>query len=182
MDQETVTGKIALGTADRDNGHARVVIEQAELELCELFKERAKVTRRIGSLKRTIVGLVEIFGDEVTLDTELSGLVDRKGHSRRSGITLACRKILAQTHHPMSNRDLCDELQKTSPALLAHHKDPLATVNTILNRLVSYGEAVASSGTRGQRVWLWATEPQNNQISPDRRAQPDPASVITSGI
>jgi hypothetical protein len=181
MDQETVTGKIALGAADRGHEHARVVIEQAEMELRELFKERAKVTRRIGSLKRTIVGLVEIFGDDVILDTELSRLIDRKSRTRRSGITLACRKILTETHRPMSNRDLCDEIQRTAPALLAHHKDPLATVNTILNRLASYGEAIASSGVRGQRVWLWA-EPQNNQFSPDRRAQPAPAPVITSGI
>ena len=44
------------------------------------------------------------------------------------------------------------------PTLLAHHKDPLASVNTVLNRLATYGEARIVMNERGKRAWEWATE------------------------
>jgi hypothetical protein len=34
----------------------------------------------------------------------------------------------------------------------------MATINTILARLVEYGEAKVSHGDRGQRVWLWVAD------------------------
>ena len=68
---------------------------------------------------------------------------------------------------PMGARDVCDEIQRTLPALLAHHKDPMATINTILGRLVYYGEATGSPGDRGQRAWLWAAGDKNTLITSD---------------
>ena len=65
-----------------------------------------------------------------------------------------------EAQRPMSARDVCDEIQRTVPPLLAGHKDPIATINTILARLVEYGEAGVSPGGHGQRVWLWAAEPE----------------------
>jgi hypothetical protein len=183
MDQETDTGKTAPGNTDGDNRHVQAVIQQAELELRGLLKERAKVTKRIGSLKQTINGLAEIFGDGI-LSAALLDLVDPKINSRQSGITPACRRILMEARRPMSARGLCDEIQRTMPALLAHHKDPVATVYTILGRLVSYGEATGLSGDRGKRAWLWAAESENSSLAPDTGSvwQQAPGSVIPSGI
>jgi hypothetical protein len=58
----------------------------------------------------------------------------------------------------MSARDVCNEIQRTVPTLLVSHKDPMATVNTILGRLAKYGEASIMPGDRGQRAWLWTAE------------------------
>ncbi len=167
MDHEQTSDKAALGTPGGDNRHVLDVVRQVDWELRQLIEKRAKVTKRICRLKQTIVGLVEIFGDGI-LDPALLDLVNRKSDSRRSGITPACRRILTEAGRPMSARDVCDEIQRTVPALLAHHKDPMATIYTILGRLVYYGEATGLSGHRSQRAWLWAAEPKNSSIAPDR--------------
>jgi hypothetical protein len=168
MDREQSPGK-PLGTTNGDNRHVLDVVRQTERELRQLIEERAKLTKRIGSLKQTIVGLAEIFGDGI-LNTTLLDLVVRKSSSRRSGITPACRRILMEAGRPMTARDVCDEIQRTAPALLAHHKDPMATINTILGRLVYYGEATGLPGDRGQRAWLWEAGDKNRLIAPDGEA------------
>jgi hypothetical protein len=162
MDQEPATRKTALGTTDRDNLHVRIVIQQAEIELVQLIQERAKLANRIGRVKQTINGLADLFGDGI-LDAALLDLLDRKSDSARPGITPACRTILMQAARPMSARDVFDEIQRTAPALLSHHKDPIATIHTILGRLVYYGEATTLSEGSGKRAWLWATEHKNEQ-------------------
>lgn len=147
------------------NRHVQDVIQRAERELRQLIEERAEVTKRIGTVKQTIVGLANLFGDGI-LDDSLLELVDRKSGSRQPGITRACRRVLMEAGRAMSAHDICEEIQRTLPALLARHKDPMATVNTILSRLVDYGEATILSGDRGQRAWMWAAERKSRQNSP----------------
>lgn len=165
MDHERTPEKIA-SAAPSTSRHVQDVIRRAERELRELIEERAEVTKRIGTVKQTIVGLANLFGDGI-LDGALLDLVDRKSGSRQPGITRACRRILMESGRPLSARDICDEVQRTAPALLARHKDPMATLNTILSRLVDYGEATVSQGDRGQRVWLWAAERKNERHRPE---------------
>jgi hypothetical protein len=43
------------------------------------------------------------------------------------------------------------------PALLARHKDPMASVTTVLNRLVEYGEAQPVLAN-GRRAWQWVAD------------------------
>src|SRR5205085_1915228 len=42
--------------------------------------------------------------------------------------------------------------------ILMRHKDPMASVTTVLNRLVDYGEARSLTNDRGRRVWEWVSE------------------------
>lgn len=154
-----------LTTAVGANRHVQDVIQRAERELRQLIEERAEVTKRIGTVKQTIVGLANLFGVGI-LDDALSDLIDRKSSSRQPGITRACRRVLIEAGRPMSARDICDEIQRTTPALLGRHKDPMATINTILSRLVDYGEATVLPGDRGQRSWLWAAERKSRSNSP----------------
>ncbi|PYX47075.1 MAG: hypothetical protein DMG79_14785, partial [Acidobacteria bacterium] len=51
----------------------------------------------------------------------------------------------------------CDYLQQKMPVLLARHKDPMASVTTVLNRLVEYGEAQAVL-LNGRRAWCWVAD------------------------
>ena len=134
--------------------HVQEVVRKAHEELRQLMRHRLQITRRIGTVKQTIVGLATLFGDGM-LNDELLELVDRKSKSRRPGITEACRTALMEAPKTMTARDVYDQIQETTPLLLAEHKYPMAAVTTILTRLVSYGEAREVTGNRGRRAWQW---------------------------
>jgi len=132
------------------------VIRQAHDELRQLLSQRAEIMKRIGTVKQTISGLANLFGDNV-LNEELLELVDRKSNGRQPGFTKACRMMLMESGRAMSARDICDYFEKNLPAMLARHKDPMASVTTVLNRLVEYGEAQAVVAN-GRRAWRWVAE------------------------
>ena len=140
-----------------DVGHVQEVIRQAHGELRQLLQQRSDIMKRIGTVKQTISGLANLFGDSV-LTEELLELVDRKSSGRQPGFTKACRMILMQAGRALNARDICDYFQQQMPALLARHKDPMASVTTVLNRLVEYGEAQAVVAN-GRRAWRWVAEP-----------------------
>jgi hypothetical protein len=139
-----------------DAGHVQEVIRQAHGELRQLLEQRSEIMKRIGTVKQTISGLANLFGDGV-LNEELMELVDRKSSGRQPGFTKACRMILMQAGGAMNAREICDYFQLKMPALLARHKDPMASVTTVLNRLVDYGEAQPVV-VNGRRAWRWVAE------------------------
>jgi hypothetical protein len=139
------------------NGHVQEVVRQAHEELRQLLQQRSEVMRRIGTIKQTIAGLANLFGDDVLSD-ELLELVDRKSSGRQPGFTKACRMILMDSNRALSARDVCDRLQEKSPPMMARHKDPMASVTTVLNRLVAYGEARAVALDNGRRAWQWVAD------------------------
>src|SRR5258708_36840296 len=96
------------------NGHVQEVVRQAHDELRQLLQQRSDVMRRIGTIKQTIAGLANLFGDAVLSD-ELLELVDRKRSERQPGFTKACRMILMDANRATSARDVSDRLQESSP-------------------------------------------------------------------
>lgn len=140
-----------------NNGHVQEVVRQAHEELRHLLRQRAEVMRRIGTVKQTIAGLANLFGESV-LSEELLELVDRKSNGRQPGFTKACRMILMEAGRAMSARDVCDQIGQKMPPMLARHKDPMASVTTVLNRLVEYGEAEAVLLSNGRRAWQWIAD------------------------
>lgn len=144
-------------TANTGSGHVQEVVRQAHEELKQLLHQRAEVMRRIGTIKQTIAGLANLFGDEVLSD-ELLEMVDRKSSGRQPGFTKACRMVLMDANRALSARDVCDRLQEKTPPMLARHKDPMASVTTVLNRLVAYGEAQAVMLGNGRRAWQWVAD------------------------
>jgi hypothetical protein len=158
-------GAGALRTiANPGTGHVEEVVRQAHEELRQLLHQRADVMRRIGTIKQTIAGLANLFGDEVLSD-ELLELVDRKSSGRQPGFTKACRMILMDANRSLSARDVCDRIQEKAPAMLARHKDPMASVTTVLNRLVAYGEAKAVALDSGRRAWQWVAD-SRSELTP----------------
>lgn len=147
----------AVPVERHDVEHVQEVVRQAHGELCQLLQQRAEIMKRIGTVKQTISGLANLFGEDI-LTEELMELVDRKSSGRQPGFTKACRMILMQAGHAMNARDICDYFQQKLPALLARHKDPMASVTTVLNRLVEYGEAQPVV-VNGRRAWRWVAEP-----------------------
>jgi len=162
-----------LTNAESANGHVHQVVRQAHEELRQLIQQRAEVVKRIGTVKQTIAGLANLFGDGVLSD-ELLELVDRKNNGRQPGFTKACRMILMESNRALSARDMCEQIQQKLPPMLARHKDPMASVTTVLNRLVDYGEARAVILENGRRAWRWVAEPDPQSSSPDAAANMQP--------
>lgn len=143
--------------AGGNDGHVQEVVRAAHEELRQLMRQRADIMKRIGTVKQTIVGLANLFGDEV-LNDELLELVDRKSGGRQPGFTKACRMVLMEANHALGAREVCEQIQRRVPPVLLRHKDPLASVTTVLNRLVEYGEARAVVRENGRRAWQWVAD------------------------
>jgi hypothetical protein len=148
--------------------HVQQVVRVAHDELKQLMRQRADIMKRIGTVKQTIVGLANLFGDGV-LSEDLLELVDRKSGGRQPGFTKACRMVLMEADRPLGAREVCQQIQERIPPVLLRHKDPLASVTTVLNRLVEYGEARAVVRENGRRAWQWVADPASGDLPPLRK-------------
>ena len=138
--------------------HVQQVVRQANEELRCLLQRRAELVKRIGTLKQTIAGLANLFGPDV-LSAELQELVTgRKPGGTHRGFTRTCRMVLMENKRPMSAREVCDQIREKDPVMLSRHRDPGASVTTVLNRLAEYGEAQAVTLPTGRRAWQWVRE------------------------
>ena len=136
------------------NAHVQEVVKAAEEDLRQLIRQRADIVKRIGTIKQTIVGLAKVFGDD-WLGEELRELVGRKEEARQRGLTKSCRTVLMEANRPLGAQEVCEQLQGRIPLVLLHHQDPAASVTTVLNRLVAYGEALKVHDENGRRAWQW---------------------------
>ncbi len=150
--------------------HVQEVIRSVEAELLTLLEQRAELVKRIGSIKQTLVGLANMFGDSV-LNERLLELLDR-GTARRSGFTQACRAVLMESPVQLSAREVCDLILKKFPGVLERHKKPFASVTTVLSRLVEYDEVHTSLTDDGRRVWQWVAERERKDGNFLMRPQP----------
>jgi hypothetical protein len=140
------------------NGHIQEVIRSAQRELEQLLWQRAETMKRIGTIKQTVAGLAKVFGDEV-LTPEVLRLMGRGKTRKQPGFTRACRVVLMEAATPLEARQGLQELQRRFPELVGHHKQPLASVTTVFNRLVHSSEVRSFQNGRGRRVWEWIAEP-----------------------
>ena len=139
--------------------HVQEVLRSAEQELAGLLQHRGEVMRRIGTIKQTLAGLADLFGDAVLSD-ELRIALDRGVTDRRKGFTRACRQILLESRIPLHTRQCCEELWRRFPELAGRHKDLGASVTTVFHRLVAYGEVRCFLNEQGVRVWEWIAAPR----------------------
>jgi len=154
---------VEAGVITKSDAHVQEVVRSAERELCELLERRAELMKRIGTIKQTLAGLAAMFGDRV-LNDDLLLLLDRKPSSRQPGFTRACRTVLMESGAPLSTRQICILLKNRFPETLEHHKDPIASVATVLNRLVDYSEARRLQDGKGRRLWQWSAHPAVNPL------------------
>jgi hypothetical protein len=142
--------------------NVRRIIDDAKKELRELIEQRAAITRRIATTKRTIAGLACVFGD-AALQTELLEFIDeRRSANRQSGFTRACRLLLMEAKGPISRHELCVKLRLNDRELASRHRSLIAAVTAVLNRLVNYGE-VRAIEVNGKRAWEWI---QDKDVEP----------------
>jgi hypothetical protein len=127
------------------------VVRKVTAELKELTCEHYEIMKRIGNLRRTLSGLATIFGNSV-----IEMAPDTTGGKNYSwqGFTNICRLILMSAETPLSSRQVC-ALVKQRSEIGTRHRDPLASVTTVLNRLAKYGEVTYEIGQTGSRLWRW---------------------------
>lgn len=159
------------------------VLRAARAELDQLIAQRAEITRRIGTTKQAIIGLAKLFGGAVLQNAVLE-LIEHRATNRQSGFTRACRYLLTEANRPMTSTEVCEGLRQKFPELAARHKDLSASVTTVMNRLVGYGEASMSGSAHGRRTWMWVAETiEYDQAEPNTEA-PDEltysAPIMTS--
>ena len=154
MDHEQLHDALTAPEATNVTVRVQELVRLVQDELRQLLRQRADVTGRIGTLKKTVSGLATLFGESVLSD-ELKELVDKGKPGRERGFTRTCRSILMEADAPMSARQVCDLIIRQTPSLLERHKDPLASVTTVLNRLVDYGEAQRVVLNDNRRGWRW---------------------------
>ena len=135
----------------------QLIVKVAHKELRRLIQQRAEIMKRIGTIKQTIVGLCNLFGDD-ELSDDLRELVNGKAGVRRRGITQACRKVLMDSGCPVTAREVCEQIQQRTMPGLPCSKNLVASVTTILSRLVQYGEARTVPRDNGPRAWLWVSD------------------------
>jgi hypothetical protein len=139
--------------------HVEAVVRAAESEIRELLRQRAELMRRIGTINQTLAGLADMFGESI-LNDELLDLLDRRA-VRQSGFTRACRTILMESPVPLSARQVRERIPSE---LISRHKDALASITTVLSRLVQYSEARCIVLAPGRRVWEWAAEDSRAEV------------------
>jgi hypothetical protein len=150
VNQETIENN---GSSD-----VRIVIGRMTEELQALIQQRDEVVRKICTVKKTVAGLVTLFGPGEAGAQLPEWLAHRD--PRRSGLSDECRLVLMNAERPLAVREVRDRVVRRLPSL-ASHRDSLASVTTILNRLIRYGEACRVMDTSGRQRWAWATEKPN---------------------
>jgi len=149
--------------ANRDVPDVRVIVKVAHGELRRLIQQRAEIAKRIGTIKQTIAGLCNLFGDD-ELTEDLRELVNGKVGVRRRGITQACRKVLMDAGCPLTARNVCEQIQLQTDLLCSENL--VGSVTTVLSRLEQYGEARTVPRDRGPRAWVWVSAVENGSFHP----------------
>ena len=140
----------------------QMIVERARDQLQQLTLQRREIDQRIAIIKRTVSGLVLLCRGGLQHRPD-----DGATAERGRGITKACRVVLNRADTPLSARKVYAILQGEFPDLFRQPGNHYASLVTILNRLVKYGEADTFL-RNGSRFW--------------QRHQPtDPRSVGLSG-
>ena len=145
--------------------NVRRVIDAAKQELEELVEQRAHISRRIATTRATIVGLASVFGN-AALKEELLEFMPGLGRvvTSQPGLTRACRLLLMEAKGPISSHKISEDLRLIDPELVLRHKNLDASIRTVLNRLVSYGEARPVKANR-RRSWEWVRAEEKISIT-----------------
>lgn len=132
------------------NGKQKIedVIHVLEEEITSLRGQRANISTRIARMGQIVLRLKHLYGSEPESPSV--------GRVNRPGITRACRLVLMEScGRPLTLREVFRAIQtKLAPEMLSH-KDPRASVATILGRLVEYGEVEVTTDDKGKRAYSW---------------------------
>jgi len=123
-------------------------------ELSALQKQLREVEGDIVAVRQTLHGLSLILGEEY-FSEELLRLIRPKRTNIR-GLSSVCRSLLLHAPRAYSVREVCDRVNATDPLLLTHHRNPMASVMSVLRQLARRGEIIRRT-ENGKSVWQLAS-------------------------
>jgi hypothetical protein len=127
--------------------------ERIQEEMSSLQKELQQIEQEISAVKSTLYGLSVIFGKEVFPQQLLESLHPKYSPKVR-GLTAACQSVLVKTPHPCSVSAVCNLVRAVNPLLLVHHRNPRASVMTVLRNFAKRGQVVRRT-ENGRSAWQW---------------------------
>lgn len=131
------------------NKNYRKAYDSAAKELETLLRKKKSIESRILSIRKTMNVLSTLLkeeGDEKWLENAL-GVLD----AIEPSLTDDIYSILNHSPEPFTTTDVLDELKKFSRTI-AEHKNPLATINAVLMRLVEQKKATLDLKD-GRKAW-----------------------------
>jgi hypothetical protein len=142
-----------------DRSHVDLVMERIEDELRCLTLERVAIGARLRRIKRTLIGLANIFGPDI-INEELRDLIFRAPYARATplpdqrGFTNICRQILRDESQPLTLLQVCERMREVYPSVLARHRHPTTSLAVVLRRLQHAGDAEILNSNE-VRTWQW---------------------------
>jgi hypothetical protein len=136
----------------RKDDEVERLIQEMKRDLYALYKERTAIDRRMDTIKKGLVGLATLYGREA-LSLDFLEYVDPAENRKRTGITAMCRSIIRECHAPLSSTEIHQKIKEINPDLLVTHKNPNASVQTVLRRLVKQGQAQVVPNKNGGLAW-----------------------------
>jgi archaellum component FlaC len=123
--------------------------EEAGRELEILLEEQERIEKRILALRKAMNVLANILHES---GQEISGRALIELENRvQSSIAQDILKTVSYAEKPMTTSDVRDELNKLGDALEGQ-KNPLATINAVLNRLKEQGK-IKETVKDGRKAW-----------------------------
>jgi hypothetical protein len=126
----------------------RKAYEKAAKDLEAAIAERKLVDGRIVSLRKTLNVLSGLLEDDKEW---MKAARDILGALGKESLTDDISTAIAQSKEPMTTREINHELRKFSRAI-ARHKNPWATINTVVKRLEKQG-LVETVNKNGRKAW-----------------------------
>jgi hypothetical protein len=122
-------------------------------EMSSLQRQLKEVENEISAVKNMLYGLSVIFGEEIFSQQLLQTIRPKHGGKVR-GLTATCQAVLIKASHPCSVSAVCNLVRAVNPLLLIHHRNPRASVMTVLRNFAKRGQ-VARRTDNGRSVWQW---------------------------
>jgi hypothetical protein len=129
-------------------------VQRITKELWALQKQLREVEDDIVAVRQTLHGLSLILGEEY-FSEELLRLIRPKRTNIR-GLSRVCRSLLLHAPHSYSVREVCDRINAIDPLLLIHHRNPMASVMSVLRQLARRGEIIRRTES-GKSTWQQAS-------------------------
>ncbi|MGH9517354.1 MAG: hypothetical protein ACRD3P_16935 [Terriglobales bacterium] len=136
-----------------ENG-IQLSVRRITKELLALQKQLREVEDDIVAVSQALHGFSLILGEEY-FSRELLRLIRPKRTNVR-GLSSICRSLLLHASHAYSVREVCERINVMDPLLLTHHKNPMASVTSVLRQLARRGEIIRRT-ENGKSVWQQAS-------------------------
>jgi hypothetical protein len=124
----------------------------AKRELAKLLKQRQEIDVRISRLEPTILHLESL---QKRL-REKAAVVSKTDYELTVGLTEAVRRTLQESHLALTAVEVGQRMEKHGFDL-SKYSNPLASIHTVLKRLVTAGQVKVDLQPKNKKAYRWLT-------------------------